>query len=261
MPARSATPRSLIGSRSLNRRRAVPSDPSRVSSSSILQSLPQAVFWKDRDGVYLGCNQAFCRGGRPGVAGPDHRQDRIRPAVAARGRRGLPGRRPRGHDARSSASGTSASPLHCGRRQAPSGSTPPRSRCGTTTARSSASWGSSRRRSPIASGPHAGPARPTARVFWKSKDSFLAASSPATPAWRHRTDLGKTIDLSAARRPCTGTTTAKSSRRASEDRLRGAPDDARRSANLAAHQQDPAARDDGETIGVLGPTRTSPSAS
>jgi PAS domain S-box-containing protein len=36
---------------------------------SILNSIPQAVFWKDRDGVYLGCNAVFAKAA--GVTSPD----------------------------------------------------------------------------------------------------------------------------------------------------------------------------------------------
>jgi len=35
----------------------------------IIDSIPQAVFWKDRDSVYLGCNKVFAR--RAGIGSPD----------------------------------------------------------------------------------------------------------------------------------------------------------------------------------------------
>jgi two-component system, cell cycle sensor histidine kinase and response regulator CckA len=42
---------------------------SRVMISSILNSVPQSIFWKDRDSVYLGCNEVFA--GAVGLESPD----------------------------------------------------------------------------------------------------------------------------------------------------------------------------------------------
>ncbi len=36
--------------------------------TSVLNSVPQSIFWKDRDGVYLGCNEVFA--GATGLGGP-----------------------------------------------------------------------------------------------------------------------------------------------------------------------------------------------
>jgi len=32
---------------------------SRTMLNTVLDTIPQSIFWKDREGVYLGCNKAF----------------------------------------------------------------------------------------------------------------------------------------------------------------------------------------------------------
>ncbi len=42
---------------------------SQVMLTSVLNSVPQSIFWKDRDSVYLGCNEVFARA--VGLQSPD----------------------------------------------------------------------------------------------------------------------------------------------------------------------------------------------
>lgn len=56
----------LITNLAVDRKRAV---ESQARQGAILNSIPQAVFWKDIDGKYLGCNTAFAK--TAGLASPD----------------------------------------------------------------------------------------------------------------------------------------------------------------------------------------------
>ena len=64
----------------------------------VLDHIPQHVFWKDRDSVYLGCNQNFA--GAAGFESPEDligKTDRLRLALDKGRNRILPGMRPPGH--------------------------------------------------------------------------------------------------------------------------------------------------------------------
>ena len=62
----------------------------------IIDNIPQFIFWKDKDSVYLGCNQNFADGGGACASRRDRRQDGPRPALEAGGSRELPDHGPRG---------------------------------------------------------------------------------------------------------------------------------------------------------------------
>ena len=51
----------------------------------IMNNIPQAVFWKDRDLVYLGCNQAFADDAGFSFPGRCRWQNRSRDAVDGSG--------------------------------------------------------------------------------------------------------------------------------------------------------------------------------
>lgn len=58
------------GERKARRKAEVSLEESRRMLSLILDSIPQRVFWKDRESRYLGCNRPFAEDA--GVGGPDH---------------------------------------------------------------------------------------------------------------------------------------------------------------------------------------------
>ena len=56
----------------------------KAAMSQILNSIPQSVSWKNREGVFLGCNEGFCPSIRSGATRGYNRKNGLRSPMATR---------------------------------------------------------------------------------------------------------------------------------------------------------------------------------